>query len=131
MTEKKEEPIIAQTIKFAKIKGIEKPMQQEIPLSDDGISLFRKWAISTYNKLSEIYSSPYPSAADERIQAIKLLDEEFTKGLNPEYVIFKMKQLSKITEFKSKLAPLIIDRFWDKSFVKGVEYKPFDINKNL
>lgn len=132
MTEKKEEPIVAQTIKFATIKGTSMPLQQQVPGPDEnGVTFFRKMAIDTYGKLSEIYGSPYPSSTDERIQAIKLLDEEFTKGLNPKYVIFKMNQLSKLAEFKSKVAAVIIDKFWDKNFVKGVEYRPFDMKKNL
>lgn len=92
---------------------------------------FRQTAIDLYNILNSIYSSPYFSNPDERLQAIKLLEAELRKGLNPKYLIYKMNQLTKITEFKSKVYSVIMDRFWDRDFVKGVEFVPFDPSKNL
>lgn len=92
---------------------------------------FRQTAIDLYNTLNSIYSSPYFSNPDERLQAIKLLEAELRKGLNPKYLVYKMNQLTKVTEFKSKIYSVIMDRFWDRDFVKGVEFVPFDPSKNL
>ena len=111
------------------IQGISNPAPPPNPAPQE-VS-FRDAAVELYKKLNELYDSPHFANTDERLMAIKVLEKELQQGLNPAYLIYKMKQLAKITEYKTKASTVIMDRYWEKNFVKGVEYRPFDIKKNL
>lgn len=87
-----------------------------------------------YWELSRQYSSPHNDTSYEMNEAVLELNEALGKGLTPQYVQNKMAQLiTRMREdgnnFKSHLAAVIKNRFWDKTFIERIPYKPFMVEE--
>lgn len=85
-----------------------------------------------YWELSTIFSSPHNDTSMEMAECESELREALGKGHLPNYIITKMEQMidwmrSEGDPYKSKLSLVIKNRFWEKSFVQMIPYKPFKI----
>jgi hypothetical protein len=85
-----------------------------------------------YWELNRIFSSPHNDSTHEMAEAQHELNDAMAEGYAPEKIILRMKQMVAHMEdngdpYRSKLSLAIKNRFWEKTFVKMIPYRPFRV----
>lgn len=87
-------------------------------------------ATDLYEKLSNLYGSPYPDKTIEKKAAIKILEKNLKENTNlVEVVQEKLQQLMQQQNMKCKLSALIEDGFWNKTYKKELVIRRYNPNQ--
>ncbi len=81
-----------------------------------------------YNKLSSVYSSPYPDKPDETSTAMSVLSNAWLRqNVKDEVFYEKLKQMMNLQKgMKTKFSTAVIDKYWEKNFIKPITYRTYD-----
>jgi hypothetical protein len=84
-------------------------------------------ATALYNKLNNLYGSPYEDNREERQNSLTRLIQALKKDVDPEMMFRKIEQINLLQgNYKQKLGTIINGSFWNKNYIQNIEYKPFN-----
>ena len=84
-------------------------------------------ATALYNKLNNLYGSPYEDNREERQASIDRLITALRSKVDHELMFRKIEQINLMQgNYKQKLSTIINGSFWNKNYTQTIEYKPFN-----
>lgn len=80
-----------------------------------------------YETLNVLYSTTHNDRPEERQSAIEILKQELNRGVKPEFIIQRMKQMNQMRqdESKGKLYSAVLGKFWKREFIQPIPYRKF------
>jgi len=84
-------------------------------------------ATALYNKLNNLYGSPYEDNREERQIAVDRIISALKADVKPNLMFRKLGQINLLQgNYKQKLSTIITGSFWNKTYTQTIEYKPFN-----